>query len=216
MPHQQLSTSPGNVRQPPTLAVFAPLLRSWRTALKAMPTVSSANVFENSAETSGVNALPSSVEVSWSPLPAAVKFMPGASSGRVVRMFRVAPIPPVGTSAVPVLYTSTALMPSDARLPKSKDRPSPLLVGICRPFSSTRLKSGPKPRTVTRAPSPRSLSMDTPVIRCSDSAKLLSGKSPMSSAVIASTMPSRLRFRSIDFLRLSRIPTTTTSSMGPA
>ena len=103
-------------------------------------------------------------------------------------------------------------MPSDARLPKSKDRPKPLLVGIWRPFRSTRLKSGPNPRTVTRAPSPRSLSMETPVMRCSDSARLLSGKSPMSSAVMASTMPSRARFKSIDCFKLCRMPTTITSS----
>ena len=171
-----------------------------------MPTRSSLKVVENSAETSGVKPSPSSVEVSCRPLPAIVNCVPGDSSGRVERMFSVAPMPPVGTSACPVLYTSTALMPSAARLPKSKERPRPLLVGICRPFSSTRLKSGPKPRTVTRAPSPRSRSMETPVMRCRDSARLLSGKSPMSSAVMASTTPSRVRFKSIEFLRLWRIP----------
>ena len=217
MPHQQLFTSPWNVRQPLTLAVLAPLLRSWRTALKAMPTVSSAKVLENRAEISGVASLPSSVELSIRALAAAVKVMPGLSSGRVVRMLMVEPMPPVGTFAWPLLYTSTELMPSEARLPKSKERPDgsfpPPAVGICRPLSSTRLKSGPKPRTVTRAPSPRSRSMETPVMRCRDSAKLLSGKSPMSSAVIASTTPSRFLLRSMDRLRLWRMPTTTTSSI---
>ena len=85
-------------------------------------------------------------------------------------------------------------------------------MGIWRPFSSTRLNGGPKPRTVTDLPSPRSRSMDTPVMRCKDSAKLVSGKSPMSSAVMASTMPSRARFKSIEFLRLWRMPYTTISS----
>ena len=212
-PHQQLLTSPGKVRQPPTLAVLAPLLRSWRTALSAMPMVSSTKVLEKSAEISGVKLLPSDVERSFMPLAAAVNCIPGSSSGRGVRMLRVAPMPPVGTSAWPVLYTSTALTPSEARLPKSKERPRPSDVGICRPFNSTRLKCGPKPRTVTRAPSPRSRSMETPVMRCSDSARLVSGKSPMSSAVMASTTPSRARLKSIDSRRLCRMPTTTTSSM---
>ena len=102
-PHQQLFTSPGKVRQPPTLAVLAPLLRSWRTMLSATPARSSLKVLENSADTSGVKPLPSSVERSCIPLAAAVKFSPGASSGRVVRMLSVEPMPPVGTFAWPVL-----------------------------------------------------------------------------------------------------------------
>ena len=53
--------------------------------------------------------------------------------GRVVRISMVAPMPPVGTSALPLLYTRTEEMPSDAKLPKSKDRPGVLVkveVGI--------------------------------------------------------------------------------------
>ena len=176
----------------------------------------SMNVLENRPETSGLNsALPSawSTDSSYMPLAATVACRPGFSSGRVVLTLIVEPIPPVGTSARPVLKTSTADTPSAARLLKSKSRLRPLVVGICRPFSSTRLNCGPKPRTVTRAPSPRSRSMDTPVMRCSDSARFVSGKLPMSSAVIASTTPSAPRFRSMEARRLPRIPVTTTSSI---
>lgn len=102
-PHQQLSTSPGKLRQPSTLAVSAPLFRSWRTALSEMPTVSSANVREKSVDSSGVKSSPSSVERSCSPLTVAVKRVPGLSRGRAVRMLIVEPIPPVGTSAWLVL-----------------------------------------------------------------------------------------------------------------
>ena len=42
----------------------------------------------------------------------------------------VAPIPPVGTDASAVLYTSTPETLSEAISPKSKDRPRPLWVGI--------------------------------------------------------------------------------------
>ena len=156
-------------------------------------------------------------ESSYMPLADAVALNPGESSGRVVLMLMVAPMPPVGMSARPLLNTSTLEMPSEARLAKSNDRPRPVpltppAVGIWRPFSVTRLKSGPKPRTVTRAPSPRSRSMDTPVMRCSDSARFVSGKLPMSSAVMASTTPKAFRLRSIEASRLARMPVTTISS----
>ena len=122
-------------------------------------------------------------------------------------------MPPVGTDASAVLYTSTPETLSEAMSPKSKDRPRPLCVGICRPFNVTKLKSAPKPRTVTRAPSPRSRSIATPVIRCNASARLVSGKSPISSAVMASTTPVASRLVSIARFRLERIPVTTTSSI---
>src|SRR5712671_696855 len=70
---------------------------------------------------------------------------PGVSNGRAVLMLIVAPIPPVGRSALEVLLTSTAAMDSEARLAKSNERELETLVsrmlapGIWRPFSSTRL-----------------------------------------------------------------------------
>ncbi len=99
-----------------------------------------------------------------------------------------------------------------------------LEAGIERPFSSTRLKSAPMPRTVTLWPSPSAptcapapeRSMDTPVIRCSDSARLVSGNLPMSSATMASTTPSESRLIPADSIRLRRTPVTMTSSMMPA
>ena len=89
---------------------------------------------------------------------------------------------------------------------------SRLEAGICRPFSSTRLKSGPTPRTVTREPSPIERSMETPLMRCSDSARLVSGNLPMSSATMPSTTPCESRFSSMEDVRLPRMPVTTTSS----
>src|ERR1043165_10304727 len=46
----------------------------------------------------------------------------GESSGRRVLMLIVAPMPPDGTAARPVLYTSMPDTPSDARLDMSKAR----------------------------------------------------------------------------------------------
>jgi hypothetical protein len=54
--------------------------------------------------------------------------------------------------------------------------------------------------------------MEMPVIRCSDSARFVSGNLPMSSAVIASTTPTASRLISIEAWRLARKPVTTTSS----
>src|SRR3546814_7419874 len=68
-----------------------------------------------------------------------------------------------------------------ARLAKSNAREFEALVasmldaGIWQPLSNTRLKSGPTPRTVTFEPSPIERSIDTPLMRCSDSARLVSG-----------------------------------------
>jgi hypothetical protein len=70
-------------------------------------------------------------------------------------------------------------------------------VGIWRPFKVTRLKPAPKPRTVTWEPSSFTRSMATPGTRCIDSARLVSGNLPMSSAVIASITPYELRLMSI-------------------
>ncbi|MNN43201.1 hypothetical protein D3C81_1574260 [compost metagenome] len=120
-----------------------------------------------------------------------------------------------------VLYTSTAEIDSEAMLAKSNerepDRPPPPLprleAGIWRPLSSTRLKSGPMPRTVTLEPSPLEVrSIDTPLMRCSDSARLVSGNLPMSSATMPSTTPWLSRLRFIDDVRLPRIPVTCTAS----
>ena len=109
-------------------------------------------------------------------------------------MLIVEPMPPLGTSARPVLYTSIPETPSAERFSKSKDRDAfgvfgPILAGMERPFKVTRLNSGPKPRTVTREPSLFIRSMVTPGMRWMDSARFVSGNLPMSSAVMASTIP---------------------------
>ena len=127
----------------------------------------------------------------------------------------VDPIPPVGKTAFADLYTSTAETPCDDTAPKSKDLPpvhTPGTVGIDLPFKVTRLNSGPNPRTDTLVPSLLLLSVVTPTILASDSAKLPSGNLPISSAVIASTTPTFFLLISIASLRLCLIPVTTTSS----
>ena len=103
------------------------------------------------------------------------------------------------------MYTSTALTLSEARSEKSKARefaapppPGNAEPGIVRPFSVTILKSGPKPRAVTWLPSPLFRLIEIPVIRCSDSAKLVSGNLPISSAEMASTTPAESRLIPID------------------
>ena len=69
------------------------------------------------------------------------------------------------------------------------------------------------PRTVTLEPSPLEVrSIDTPEMRCSDSARLVSGNLPMSSATMPSTTPWASRLRFIDEVRLARMPVTTTVS----
>ena len=118
----------------------------------------------------------------------------------MVTIFTVAPIPPVGIAALPVLYTSTAAIPCGEISAKSKDLPP--TVGMLLPFKVTRLYSGPKPRTVTLEPSPLNLSIDTPEILANDSAKLVSGYLPISSAVIASTTPSAFLFLSSALFKL--------------
>ena len=130
---------------------------------------------------------------------------PGLCSGLAVIILTVAPKPPLGFSARAVLYTSIALIPSDARFSRLYERVLPV-PGICRPFKVIRLNSGPKPRTVIWLPSPLERLTDTPVIRCSDSARLVSGNLPISSAEIASTTPLASRFTSIERIKLPRIP----------
>src|SRR4030095_3166982 len=49
-------------------------------------------------------------------------------------------------------------------------------------------------------------SMEMPVIRCSDSARFVSGNLPMSSAAIASTTPTAGRLMSIEVWRVARQP----------
>jgi len=69
------------------------------------------------------------------------------------------------------------------------------------------------PRTVTLEPSPLEVrSIDTPLMRCSDSARLVSGNLPMSSATMPSTTPWLSRLRFIDEVRLPRMPVTCTVS----
>ena len=119
-------------------------------------------------------------------------------------MLTVAPMPPE-ESRRGRLVDLDAVMASEANWAKLNDRaeplppivlsplPNPSAPGIWRPLRVTRLNCGPKPRAVTCAPSPLRRSMEMPVIRCSDSARFVSGNLPMSSAVIASTTPTASR-----------------------
>ena len=81
------------------------------------------------------------------------------------------------------------LAPPDASDPPVVDSPS-------TPLIRTRVKTGPRPRTEMLRPSPWSRVIDTPGMRWIDSARLLSGKSAMSSALMTSTIPVASRFSS--------------------
>ena len=73
------------------------------------------------------------------------------------------------------------------------------------------LKSGPTPRTVTFEPSPLELrSIETPAMRCIDSARFVSGNLPMSSATMPSTTPRDVRLRFSDVSSDARMPMTVT------
>jgi len=109
---------------------------------------------------------------------------------------------------------------SDAKVlnwkPRSRRRaPSALLAPevdrVSNPFRRTRVKSPPRPRTEIELPSPFSRSIDTPGIRCSDSARLASGKSAMSSALMTSTMVLERRFSVRALASEARMPVTTIS-----
>ena len=85
--------------------------------------------------------------------------------------------------------------------------------GIWRPLSSTMLKAGPTPRTVTPEPSPLAeRSTATPEMRCIDSARLVSGNLPMSSATMPSTKPRASRLSVSVVSSACRIPVMTTTS----
>lgn len=82
-----------------------------------------------------------------------------------------------------------------------------------RPLTRTVLNSGPKPRTVTKRPSPPWRSIDTPGMRCSDSATLESGNLPSASELTASTIEFDSRLMLIAWSKLPRIPVTTIASI---
>src|ERR1700744_6118808 len=98
-------------------------------------------------DSSGVMVLPlsswgrRSLDSSWMPLMPKLAIMPGASSGRVVLVLIVAPMPPAGLDAWLVFHTSSDDTDSAARLEKSNARELDALVactvvpGIWRPFS---------------------------------------------------------------------------------
>src|ERR1700712_1877035 len=98
-------------------------------------------------DSSGVRFLPLSSSgrrlLDWSitPLTPKLATMPGISSGRVVLMLMVAPMPPAGLAAWLVFQTSSEDTDSAARLAKSKAREFDALVdctvvaGIWRPFN---------------------------------------------------------------------------------
>src|SRR5690625_8011933 len=86
----------------------------------ATPKRPSAKVSLYMPEISGVN-LSSAEESSQTPLMPTDALEP-SSKGLGVTIFMVAPMPPEGTSAREVLYTSTACTPSEDRFEKAKER----------------------------------------------------------------------------------------------
>src|SRR3546814_15612643 len=87
-----------------------------------MPIVSLAKVSLMIPDTSGVIGSLYLRDESSTPFTERLPRRPGSSSGRGVRMLMIEPMPPDSIVARPVLYTSTAEMPSAARLAKSNER----------------------------------------------------------------------------------------------
>ncbi len=144
---------------------------------------------------------------------------PLKSNGRELCRSTVAPSEPSSTSADELLRTVIELNSSDAKTLKSKPRERllppelsvpPVVVSASTPLMRTRVKSRPRPRTVMLRPSPASRSITTPGMRCSDSARLVSGNLAMSSALITSTMPLSSRFLFSALSSEARKPVTST------
>jgi hypothetical protein len=130
-------------------------------------------------------------------------------------MLIVEPMPPVGNELSEDLNISIAAIPWADISPQLNDLPDSYnhgAVGICLPFSVTKLNSGPKPLTIICWPSTLLLIMLTPDTLPSASAKFSSGNLPISSALNASDIPTLLLLISIASNRLFLIPVTTISS----
>ena len=109
-----------------------------------------------------------------------------------------------------VLYTTTELMSSDGYWSNSTLRLSPVLT-CSRPFSRVVVNPGSVPRRLMAEALPSARCEVRPGSREMDSAMLVSGSLPMSSADIASTMLIDSRLVSIAFWMPTRMPVTTTS-----
>jgi hypothetical protein len=149
------------------------------------------------------------------------KRLPLYASGRPVVRSMIAPSEPSSFSAAVDLVILIPPNSSEAKVLKSKPRERlapesdwlpPAMFCASAPFSRTIWKSPPRPRTVIVRPSPLSRSIDTPGRRWIDSARLASGNSAMSSAVIASTIWFELRLMFSEFCSEARKPVTTISS----
>jgi hypothetical protein len=111
--------------------------------------------------------------------------------------------------AVGDFWTTTDPTKSGDRLRKSKVRPPPLTISL--PLSSVFTKEGLRPRTLIVLPVPRFRVIWTPVTRWSDSAILVSGYLPMSSAAMTSLTVASLRLMFAARSSYCRKPLTTTS-----
>ena len=88
--------------------------------------------------------------------------------------------------------------------------------GTWMPLTFTAFRSGARPRTRTKRPSPWSRSMDTPGRRCKDSETLLSGNWPMASALTVVSMLSAARWLASALSMLAAWPITLTVSSLPS
>ena len=142
-------------------------------------------------------------------------------------MLIVAPIAPLDSVESGVFITSSWPTKSEPTEPKLKPRLLlPIDVGTWRPSNKVVLNCGPKPRTVICEASPVVETPPVPVrltaarltvtpgILSMAVARFASGNLPMSSAEIASTMPSEFFLTSRLFCSEARRPVTITSSSG--
>ena len=156
----------------------------------------------------------------YSPSAPIAKRLPLYDSGRPVVRSMIAPSEPSSFSAAVDLVILIPPNSSEAKVLKSNPRERlapasdwlpPATFCASAPLRRTIWKSPPRPRTVIVRPSPLSRSIDTPGRRWIDSAKFASGKSAMSSAVIASMIWFEARLRLREFSSEARKPVTTTS-----
>jgi len=134
-----------------------------------------------------------------------------SESGRIVSMFSVPDRPWPTRLASGVLNTLSALVSSDGYWSNSTLRLLP--VETCsRPLSSVLAKSPDRPRMLISVARPPTRCAARPGRRAIDSAMLLSGSLPMSSAEIASTMLSLFFLTLMALSMPRRMPVTVTTS----
>ena len=151
----------------------------------------------------------------FSPRTFSVTTRSRSDSGLMVFRSTVPDRPWPTRDASDVLYTVTPLISSDGYWSYSTVRFA-LVLTCSRPFSSAVDRSPDVPRMLICCAWPLTRCADRPGRRASDSAMLMSGSLPMSSAEMVSTMLVESRLTAIASSILRRMPVTVTVLTGAA